>query len=375
MRQKHIVTIIILALLLVMVGDFRINKVEMFGNYAKQMETDSMKELNNFQSPDFDSKHADKNINMNIPKKDFDSLFMKNSMGSINIIGEKRKDIEVKANIIVYADTVNRAQEFLSELELTKEITNENILEIKLPKKIIPEDINGVKVNYNIKAPQELVLNLNNNFGPLSVEDFNNKVILSNYYDKLTVKDIKGPANLKAKYGGMYVNKIENDAEIEVDYSKTDIRNIKGNLNLKSSFSETSIEEIEGKIDITGKYGGVNAKRINNDLNIKTRFSGIQLDNIDGNLKADLEYGECNINDFKGNADIKTEFADINFIIAEEVKGLKVDGSSEYGNINTNLPLKVSSQNNIKKISGQTGNGEYNIKIKSKHGDLLINKR
>ncbi|MFW5991695.1 MAG: hypothetical protein ACOCQN_00705, partial [Halanaerobiaceae bacterium] len=201
MEKKKTVAIIILILFVIMVFDFRINGSEVFESYFRQMETGSFHSFGNFPQTTAGNVEVSKEVQMAVEDVDQKELRLYNEMGSIIIDGEDRNDIELEAEITVYGDEEQIAEDFLAGLEIQNRLSDsrvEIILQQEAEKK---PAIKGVKVDYILKAPRKMALDLRNKYGKMEVQNFNSNPILSNQYDQLLVSNIDGNPEIDSRYG------------------------------------------------------------------------------------------------------------------------------------------------------------------------------
>jgi len=374
MTKKSIVSLLIIIVIMVMILDFNINGGEVFESYYKQMETESMDKLNEFQGADFNSEWANKISELVINSDDVDTLQITN-VGSINIAGEERNDVEIKAIITVYANRKKQAQEFLPELKIESNKRDKK-LTILLREANAPSYINGIKVAYEIKAPEELALMLKNRFGEMEVNNFAADVNLSNRYKMMRVNDIEGKAILHAKYGNLYVNNIIGQSDIYSRYNETVIKNLQNNLVLDSKYSKNKIRTIKGKVDINAGYGELDIDGVKNNIQLNSRYTKITIMDTEGELDADLDYGDFKIYNVRNNINLDSRYTDLYFRLSPEVDNYLIDCLTEYGDIESNLDLLVDKEDNEKIIKGETGESgnKIQIKVNGRYSDIIINR-
>ncbi len=358
---------------MVMILDLNINGCEVFESYYKQMETESMDKLNEFQGADFNSEWANKISELVIAADDVDTLKITN-IGSINITGEARNDVEIKATITVYANRKKQAREFLPELEIESKKLDKK-LTVLLREVDAPAYINGIKVAYEIKAPEKLALMLKNRFGKMEVNNFAADVNLSNRYKMMRVNNIEGRAILHAKYGNLYVNNITGQSDIYSRYNETVLKNLQNDLVLNTKYTKNKIRTINGKLDIDADYGELDIDGVKNDIELNSRYTKVTIMDTEGELDADLDYGDFKIYNVYNNINIDSRYTDLQLGLSPEVN-YYIDCLTEYGNIDTNLDLPVVKEDNERIIKGETGESEniIQIKVNGRYSDIVINR-
>ncbi len=373
MTKKTIVTLVIVAVFLLMLLDFNINGAGVFESYFREMETESMHKIDGFQNMDFSSEQARKISEMVINTEDTDQLQITN-IGSINITGEKRDNLKIKAVINVYADSEKQAREFLPELEI-KSGKSEGRINLQLNEVNIPRYIKGIKVDYEITAPERLALLLKNKFGEMDVSNFSGDVNLNNMYKMMQVRDIRGDVLLDARYGDLYVENITGKTMIINRYNKATVKNISNNLELDAKYSDINLSSISGEMDIDTAYGKLNIDDVPRNIDLNSRYTKISVFNIKGILTADLEYGDFKIEEIINDVNIRAKYTGLYFKLSSEVDNYIIDCTTRYGDIDSVPELQVREDGNEKSIRGNTGKEEKGVQIKvnGDYSDIIIN--
>lgn len=324
MSKKVIVSLIIIITGILMIIDMRYNGVSLFENLFRELETESMREQQvnfNYQNdiknnPSSDIRVTDRKIVLN---EDIKRLNMKNEMGSIKITGEKRDDILLSFILTVYAEEKEQAELFIHELDIINYSREETmIIELKRPE--FNKGIKGIKVDYTLVVPEELLLEIKNSFGRLTVKNMIEDIILKNSFDVVDIMNISGDVELAATYGNIFVE------------------NISGDLSTKSSFASAEYSRISGS------------------------------------LTANTAFGQLSISDFSNSLQIRGSYSEIDIELSDELSEYSVSSETKYGSINTNLPFQVEAKDNVQTMNGSEGSGSIKINVINEYGNININK-
>lgn len=357
MQKKTLITILIIILLGVMVTDFKINGSKVFESFFRRLQTESMENLANKgvnigisidDQADYEKKGSEI-INPNGSEK----LNINNTLGSIRIEGEKRDDIKVDYKITVFAEDEKRAEEFGEKLELELN-SQKDTLEIMVLKNNLPSHINGIRVDYEIKAPENMFLNLKNKHGIMDVNNFKNGVILNNSFEKMNIKNISG-----------------NNIEITTAFNKAQIKDFNGDLSFYGSYSNNEIIDINGAVDIETKYGGSSIKNVG-DTVIKADYCDTKIIDPKSTIKADTKYGDLVVKEISENLNVNSSYTDMEIKFRDDFNDYNLYTETEYGKINTSFPLDIIEEGNLQKGEKITGNGSVNINLYNKHADIII---
>ncbi len=371
MRKKNIITLILIVLVLLIIADFKINGIRVMESYFRQMETDSLENVNDFDLENIPNASTDSTLA--VDSSEISSLRMRNLLGSVSITGENRENIELDYKITVYAEKEETAREFLNEVNVDKRITSGD-LDIFLKEVERPQAVRAIKVDYEIRAPERLALDIKNRHGKLEVNNFTDDVVLENYYDEMIVNNIKGDASIRARYGNLYLSYVEGITEVENSYNKASITHLGSDLLLDNSYGEIEMDNISGKADITTRYGSTRIKEIDSDVEIEARYSEIQASEVKGRFDADLKYGELVLTDVKNDLNINARYTDINVFLVPGLRDLSFNCRARHGNISSSFDLPVVQlDDSVKELRGSVGRGDVRIELETEYGDIDIN--
>ncbi|MFW6381417.1 MAG: DUF4097 family beta strand repeat-containing protein [Bacillota bacterium] len=317
MTVKRVTTTIIIILLVIMVMDFRLNGDQVFGNYFKGLETESLTSLEFIRTHNFTADiHESKGIDREY-SRELERLVIDDNTGSIIITGEERDELEVNAEIKVFADNRQDARTYLEELSI-EEKEEDQVLWLSLIRKEHLPSIRGVKVNYRIRAPRQLSLELASRLGEVRVNGFDKQV------------------------------------------------------NLETRLSEARLSNIDGELNLISKYGGVELMNIRGQTSIEADYSQINISGLENRLKARLKYGELRGQEVRGDIDINSEYADLSLGLGE-ADNVKLDCENKYGHIQTDiLEEHLGQKDRVQRLKGRLGNGTRSVKVRSRYGDLII---
>lgn len=356
MKKSTIVTVLIIILIGIMITDFNLAGSNVFELFFRRLETNTYNENTVSFNADTNTSHkysVDKELMIERDKKN--KFIINNNLGSIKITGEDRENIDIKAKITVYSDKKDLAESYAKKIKITT-LKKANSIEMKVPVENKPERVKGVKVDYTIKAPKSLYLELYNQFGLLEVTNFINGVDLSNRYQESLISNIAGDnININNKFGNLKLSDISAGEEMKVI----------------TAYNKTTIENIERDMEVNASYGDISFYNIKSMI-LDSKYTDVEIVKIDGQLKTDIEFGNIDVNDLKYNTDIEGKYAEISVELARNLKNFEIDGRTKHGDIRTNLDGKIEKNDNNKKWIYIKGNGEKKIKLRTSFADLNI---
>lgn len=375
MQKKLIVGLIIILLATFMVIDFKINSISIFESFFREFETDSIRDLR-FGNIAYQGASAEIEVNnREILVTDNEKyLYIDNQMGSVDIVGAECDNITLSYELRVYAETVELAESYLTELEVIDSIDdNRLILELQKLKK--PEGVYGIEVNYDILVPKEMFLNIQNKYGQLVVTNMSGNVLLRNSFDKMEVRNIGGQAELFAHYGDVFVKSIEDSLKLESAYhSQVDVSNIEGDLIFKNAYGQARVARVNGDFNLDSSYGTIYFDEIRGDVNLVSKYTDIRGSKINGEFLAVISYGQINLLDINNHLDIDSRYAELELNLSKDLTDYRVYCEIEYGDISSDLPFMVEERDNTRILHGKEGTGELRINLINDHGDIKLYK-
>jgi hypothetical protein len=279
------------------------------------------------------------------PVSSSDKILLDNSFGEMKISTWDKNEIKVDVLITVKAGTDERAQKIMDMITIEDGKNGSEIFfkthlkndkgdgddNYKKKKDHDNDDNYGkntnFKINYTVYLPANTTLNATNQFGSLSIGDFD------------------GVATLNSKFGSLTTGKLSQPKKLSIEFGKATIESMT-NGKLSISFSRAQVNKLSG--DVTINLEQANGIKLGLDnslkkLDINNSFSTIYLD-----AQKDLS-ASFNIKSSFGSFSNKSEFA-VNKNQEDEDRYMVTD----------------------KTYSGKAGSGSTPITIKSSFGHITL---
>ncbi len=265
-----------------------------------------------------------------------DKIVLDNSFGEMKISTWTRNEIKVDVSMTVKAATDQRAQEILDMIRIDdskkgSEVSFKTHLDHgnsdKNRDRTNRDEKTNFKINYTVYLPNNMALDATNQFGAMSIGDYD------------------GGITLESKFGSLTAGKLNQPKKVSVQFGKATIESINsGKISIQ--FSKAQIDKLSG--DITADFNQSHGVKLNlsNDLrklDIHNNFSEVYLD-ADKNLSASFSIR----NSFGGFSN-KTDFP----VTREK------ENENRYFNSNQNY-------------SGKSGSGNIPVNVKSSFGHVTL---
>ncbi|MES2371267.1 MAG: hypothetical protein V4557_01725 [Bacteroidota bacterium] len=281
-----------------------------------------------------------------------DKILLDNSFGEMKIATWNKNEIKVDVNITVKANTDERVQKIMDMITIEDGKSGSEIF-FKTHMKgdhnnrsdndddhkdknhnsnnnnnrnYNNDDNSSTKINYTVYLPANATLNATNQFGPLTIGDYD------------------GAVTLDCRFGTLTTGKLSQSKKVTVQFGKATIESM-NNGKLSVQFSKAQVNNLSGDIDANfNQSGGIKLNVGNNikRLDIHNDFSTVYLD-ADKNLSASF-----NIKTSFGKFSNETAFP----VSKERDDNRWVNTSSSY--------------------SGKSGSGSTPININNSFGTIKL---
>lgn len=275
------------------------------------------------------SKTIEKTFTVNKDAK----LVLSNQFGKIDLINHEKNEVEILIKIRVETSSREKAQKKLDQIKV--DISGSaTLVDVKTNFEKSRGNFNGeFSVDYTIKAPSSMTIDLRNQFGDVFVGEWTGSTNIDVQYGSLTVGKLNGESNeVDLQFSKGSIGLI-NKGNVELAYVDRFNLDRAKELVLRSSFSNVEIETIE-KLDCHSEYDEVEIGEVNR-IELDASFSSVEIGTLF--VKGDLEneYGSIKVQKvskgFEG-LNIENSFASIK-VYFEKGSQFTFECEAEYGDI------------------------------------------
>jgi hypothetical protein len=283
-----------------------------------------------------DNSSFQKSLTLNTSGKE--GFVINNSLGNVQLQKASGNNIEVEASIQIAYNNYEYAKSVPDNLI---KVTEGNIISLSSDKGQFQNDkINIQSINYTIKVPDKLNVEVINKFGKVEAESIGGNLKINNANGSISVKSIAGSLTIENKFGEIIAAEVSGTAKISNSNGKINTYNIKGDLNVENRFGDIVVKNALGPVDVRNENGSVTFSSdnvINKNVKLEGKFGSITL-----NLNKSQE-GHFNL-------------------------------FTQHGGIETSLPIKVNKNNTSESSDVTLGNAENQFNVKNENGRISINK-
>lgn len=307
------------------------------------------------------------------------ALSIDNKYGDVHVDTWDRNRVEVVITVTAVKGSAQKAEEYLDKVDFEIRDGNKDDLEFKT---VFNGNINNrrnekLEIEYQVKAPSTLNLNMKNNYGNLYIAESSGDANIRVGYGNLKADKLTGDVYLKVSYGNGEVEAVS-DGEIIASYSNLSVDNL-GDVEITNNYSNMDFGDA-GTVDISNKYGNLTMESAKN-LEGYSKYGSVKVDKIYESLVFDGTHGGgikayWISKDFV-KVDVESSYAAI-VLKFEKGFGAKLDAEMRYCDLkNYDIPFNHSfiDEGGTQKIyRGQLGSssGSGVIRIDSGYGNAKI---
>ncbi len=329
----------------------------------------------------------EKKFNKEFSTQGVELLKINNRYGDVKV--ENWNDSRVVIDVVITLEHPNqdKAEKLLSLIEVVFS-EYDNTIEARTDinskfslKSGIGQD-KRFSIDYVVKMPADLNLNLTNRYGSVRIDE------------------LSGLVNIKVKYGSLYVDKLSRSRKkplnsvylayssgeiVESGWTELSLRYV-GKMSLgtaqalllNSHYSTIQIEKV-GSVVSESKYDHLKIGTMNN-LVAEADYTKFDIGTISGKLDIETNYGSINVQEVKPDfdfIDIVSRYCSVKLDI-EDNASYKLNVNTRYGGITFDEEradvIKRIYDNNSKSIEAVIGDKESNstVRIKTSYGSVKV---
>ena len=305
--------------------------------------------------------------------------------GDVTLAASTDGQLHIDAHEVVHRDSTQAAQRVFDELKPTVDLSSGGAV-IAVPGK------DGASVDLTVQMPPPSFAAVTASHGDVTADGLSGVQVTDNRGD-VKLDDIGGDAQAHMNHG---------------DFSAHAVR---GRVLVDGSGDDVTLSEVQGSAAINGEFfGDIHLEQIGGAVQYHSSMTSLDIPHLDGSLTLDsgdlsankasgpmkiaAKSKDIDLTQIAGDANIEDSDGDVNLVAAAplgnlqvtdrtgdvvvtmpENAGFTVAGStSSDESIQTDFPLKVSTEDGHQTLEGTVGNGRVQLQLQTEHGDLELRK-
>lgn len=307
-----------------------------------------------------------------------DQLRLSNKFGEIHIETWDKNEVSVVIKITAWGRNADAAKENLNRIEIKHEKSGNNIIfltEIEKRKNSSRNRKSGFEINYEVKMPKTLKLDLTNKFGDVYISDHAAKLYVKVQHGEFKAgKLLSENQEINVSFGEVEIEAL-GSGELKVRHGECTIGKAQ-NLEVNIQFGAFSINDVN-KLELIIKHGSLEIGTVN-ELIAEASFGSVEIETVIKSAILEVKHGSTEIDELKkgfSKLDIEASFGSVEVELEEGLSG-RFEVETSFGGFDYdrdhNIDLqKLIEKNNHGEYSGTIGNGSGGkIYITSEHGSI-----
>jgi hypothetical protein len=315
-------------------------------------------------------------------------LKVNNSYGNLNITSWNENRVVIEVHIKTNGNNEEKVERKLEEITVDFE-SNADLVSAKT---IFGNNRSNwgwnwgknnnvnMQVNYTIKVPIKNSVQLDNDYGNISLDRIDGHAKINCDYGRLDIGELWGRNNqLNFDYTSKSTFGYVNSAEIKADYSGFTIEKA-GNLKLSTDYTDATVLQMDD-LEYTSDYGKIEVQEAKS-VKGSGDYITVKLGTIHGDVDISADYGAIRIDEMAqdaGNVNIRTDYTGVkigynsnyhfNFDISTSYAG--VSGKDDF---EINVSSEKSSSRHYEGYYGSQGSGNT-MRLNSDYGSITFTKK
>lgn len=229
-------------------------------------------------------------------------LRVSNKYGNIDVTTWDQNSVEIEVLIKANGNDEETVRKRLEEIDVAfrnsrSEVRAQTIMESSNTSwwsKIFGSDNNvNVEINYRIKAPVTNHVNLDNDYGSISIDKLEGNATISCDYGRLFIGELHGDENyLNFDYTRNSHIQFIRKGQINADYSEYTVEEA-GTLQVSADYTKSQIEKVEN-LSFNCDYGNIVLGKVRN-VKGQGDYLGTRIGQVFNSVDLDLDYGSATI--------------------------------------------------------------------------------
>jgi hypothetical protein len=319
-----------------------------------------------------DNTNFQKSLSIDASSKE--GFSVNNSLGSVQFQKSLGSKIEIQAEIKINYNDYEYAKSISDSII---KVDEGNVISVTSDRGQFDNNKAAVQsIDYIIKVPEKLNIEVNNKFGKVEASDLGGNVRINNTNGSVNVKSIAGTLDIDNKFGEVNTSDISGKAKITNANGRITAIRFSNDLIIDCKFGDVSAGNVKGNLKLSDSNGRIKIDTVDGSVTVDNRFGDIELKNISGTVDAKNENGAIS---FSSNSliqkDIKLEsrFGSITLNLPKEQAG-RFNLSTRHGNIKSDFPISINKDNTSESANTSISNAANLFNIKSENGGISINK-
>ena len=301
------------------------------------------------------------------------TILLESVEGNIRVSAHKGASAEITIIRKIRATTEKKAKRLVNDAKiLVYHVEDDQLIQVRSEKTIRYK--RSVHTEFELKLPMNINLNLKTAGGNIYVTDIRGESVLRTSGGDLDLENLMGRIEAHTSGGDIDVSRVEGLIRVHTSGGDIEIVNSDGQFNASTSGGDLEFRHLTGSIDAQTSGGSITLENIESEsVECRTSGGDIRAGNISANLTGRTSGGQINLESIKGHVNVTTSGGDINaeqitgsltcHTSGGDIEGDGIIGPVDASTIAGDIELELSYDSSIK---------EYSFNLETQSGNIFI---
>jgi hypothetical protein len=302
------------------------------------------------------------------------TLLIKNKFGDVKCVAWDENSVSINVTVKVDASSQEKANRVFDKISV--ELSGDRNL-VKGTTTISNISNAEYSVNYDIRMPRWINIDLNNQFGDIYVDEIDGTAKIDLEYGSMNANAFNGAnSDLTVKFSDVEIGFMK-DGTLDIEYSKLKLKGVE-NLKLISRFNEINLGKLSS-LNLDSQYDEVDVENAGEVISV-SRFTELDFGKINGDFDFDIEYGDLDVDYISAafkTGKVRNSFAGVDLTFDSKAT-MNIDAELEFGELSypkagsMNHETEGYTTNIYKGKLGSAAGMASQLTIHSKNADVTI---
>jgi len=301
------------------------------------------------------------------------TILLESIEGDIKVRAHAGAGAEITITRKIRANTDKKAKRLVKDAKiLVYHLEDDQLIQVRSEKKIHYK--RNVHTEFELKLPMNINLNLETAGGDIDVTDIRGESVFRTSGGDFDLENMMGRIEAHTSGGDINVSRVEGLIRVHTSGGDIEIINSNGKFNASTSGGDLEFLHLTGNIDAQTSGGSIILKNIKSEsVECRTSGGNIRAEDISANLTGRTSDGQIDLGSIKGHVDVTSSGGDINAqqitgSLTCHTSGGDIDGDGIIGPVDAStnagdIELELSYDSSIK---------EYSFNLETRSGDIFI---
>ena len=233
---------------------------------------------------------------------------------------------------------------------------------------------------------------IENSNAPTEVTNVKGQLTVSNKFAPITISDVGGKVIVKSSNGVVSVENTRAGVSIVNRFDEVSVLNVAGAVSVFNTNAPVTVTKANAQVNVVSQFGPVMVSRVTGDVKVENQNASVDLADITGATIVNTTFGLVSCENLRGSfligndngsvemvrilgidkdSEVRTTFGDILLELSQPAS-YNLSATTSYGEIDTNLPMKISSNEGVSTAQYLTKKTNPSIKLTGNNSSIKI---